>query len=62
MSSKHKDVGRLDQKKSVNKLFENLPYQGRIHNFLREGARKFNFSSAFTDRVELKQRDERKQL
>ena len=47
MSSKHKDIGRLDQKKSVNKLFENVPCQGRIHNFLREGHENLTFQARF---------------
>ena len=47
MSSKHKDIGRLDQKNSVNKLFENVPCQERILTFLREGHENLTFQGRF---------------
>ena len=47
MLSKRNDVRRLDPKKGVNKLFENVLRKGRIQNFFQRVGRALLFDIFF---------------
>ena len=47
MLTKDKDVRRLDPKKGVNKVFENVLCKGRIQNFFQRGWKETHILTFF---------------